>query len=377
MRQSITLYYVLVVRKTKTALIPLAAALAATLTITGCAGADTAGGHDGGARDGADISISAAGPVDVRDADGTVTFHLEVANLGPGTTSTVDDVFIGAQVPAGVELVASTGPDDAQQMPAVAGQTAILWPRTVVDDLEPGDTVDLTATVSVPAAQADFQTTWAVTGGGGTGLDGDPVLESNAAWVTLAANGSRRDGPAAGPAVASAGEARSSSGTWRWSHRVVTWRLRSPAWTWSAAGQRQSIALAMAAWDRASSRLTLRQTRGPADIEISYEALDHYRGNPDVSFGWNDAGHGFYPGNYRLAGDIHINGRFPWGPMGTWAPLRFAGIHEIGHALGLPHAPANYCQGWGAAVPVMCSTWPHPTAPTAYDVWALQRLYGA
>ena len=186
-------------------------------------------------------------------------------------------------------------------------------------------------------------------------------------------------GPVAGPGTAQASapaESAESVGVYRWRHRVITWRLRTPAWTWSAAGQRQSIALAMAVWDSASSRITLRQTSGPADIEISYQEQSHYRGNPDASFGWNDAGHAFYPGSYTLGGDIHINSRFRWGPMGSWAPLRYAVIHEIGHALGIPHAPASYCRGPGSQVPVMCSTWPHPTQLTAWDRWALQATYG-
>lgn len=77
-------------------------------------------------------------------------------------------------------------------------------------------------------------------------------------------------GPVAGPGSAQASapaESAEAVGVYRWRHRVITWRLRTPAWTWSAAGQRQSIALAMAVWDSASSRITLRQTSGPADIE--------------------------------------------------------------------------------------------------------------
>lgn len=186
-------------------------------------------------------------------------------------------------------------------------------------------------------------------------------------------------GPVAGPGTArgsGGAEATEAVGVYRWQHRVITWRLRTPAWTWSAAGQRHAIARAMAAWDRASSRITLRQTRGPADIEISYEGQVHYRGSPDVSFGWNQAGHAFYPGEYSLAGAIHLNGAVRWGPMGSWAPLRYAVIHEIGHALGILHAPASYCRGHGSQVPVMCSTWPHPTQLTAWDRWALQATYG-
>ena len=76
---------------------------------------------------------------------------------------------------------------------------------------------------------------------------------------------------------------------------------------------------------------------GPAPSDVPYPA----DGFPQIRVGQHpmlDIAHGFFPtaGN-GLAGDVHLDSGIPWTVgAGHWNVLE-ALVHELGHAIGLPH----------------------------------------
>lgn len=73
-----------------------------------------------------------------------------------------------------------------------------------------------------------------------------------------------------------------------------------------------------------------------------------------------------------LTATVKLNYAYePWAAGGIPAGWELGIIeHEMGHALGLPHAPQGTC---ALMAPVDCGAF----APTAYDAWMLQEAYAS
>jgi hypothetical protein len=103
----------------------------------------------------------------------------------------------------------------------------------------------------------------------------------------------------------------------------------------------EAFRAALEAWAR-SAALSLREVESGGQISLRF---GHAAGCP-YSFGAGAYAHGFYPPDlgYHMAGQIHLN------PAADWTRIDVASVimHEIGHALGLPHSvdPEDLMYPW-------------------------------
>jgi predicted Zn-dependent protease len=132
-------------------------------------------------------------------------------------------------------------------------------------------------------------------------------------------------------------------GGW-WLASEVTYRIEnSTSDPGASANQRAAIIAAVEAWDSASGA-DLVPTTGTADIRISFGTGNHGDNFPFDGVGGTYA-HAYYPPPTQdgsISGDIHFDDAENWTtstrPNGTPPiDLQTVALHEVGHALGLPH----------------------------------------
>jgi hypothetical protein len=121
-------------------------------------------------------------------------------------------------------------------------------------------------------------------------------------------------------------------------------------------------------------RFVERPDSGPAPSDANYAAAGH----PQVRIGHHaatDLAHAFFPGQAGLSGDVHFDTGIPW-TLGenNWNLLE-AMVHELGHALGLPHESGRL-----AVMNPMYPSSRFGRLGSAFlfpaDVEALQAIYG-
>lgn len=151
--------------------------------------------------------------------------------------------------------------------------------------------------------------------------------------------------------------AESSGSYWRWERdqRPVTWGVDVFYAGMSPSSQISAFSEAFRRWE-AISGIRFRRVAAcgwfpfndprcvrPA-IRISFQPANHGAGW-DSGFTGVEGGHAFYPcpTERRLTGcgDVHLANYRRW----SWSSLVASATHEVGHAIGIPHAPSSVCPG--------------------------------
>ncbi len=154
----------------------------------------------------------------------------------------------------------------------------------------------------------------------------------------------------------------------RWNRLSLSWRVEG------SAAQVAAVAQAFDAWSAVSGLVFSPAAEGvEADINLSFVEGEH--GDPfPFDLEATVLGHAYFPGTSR-AGQVHFFGAKAdaWSPPQAVSDIQLfaVALHEIGHALGLPHSDDP------SAVMAPSYHDVEPITLTANDVSAIQRLYGS
>ncbi|KAK7088113.1 stromelysin-1-like [Littorina saxatilis] len=161
----------------------------------------------------------------------------------------------------------------------------------------------------------------------------------------------------------------------KWDHTRLSWKLEIPTNQLHRSVQRDAIRDAFNIWRQVAPLEFREETRRQekVDINILFGGRQHGDTYPFDGPGVVLA-HAFGPGDYDLAGDMHIDNDETWG-LGQQGEDREAtdllmvATHELGHSLGLAHSLDP-----GAIM------YPYYTGANQLgqdDIKAIQSLYGA
>lgn len=222
--------------------------------------------------------------------------------------------------------------------------------------------------------------------GGMRRVRGSHLVVSAVATVVLSVLALTPPAPAAGPPPpvppppVAADAAESSGAYWRWeaSQRPVTWGVDVFYGGMSQSSQISAFAEAFRRWE-AVSGIRFRRVAAcgwfvfnaercaSPSIRISFQPRAHAV-SWDTDFVGAEGGHAFYPcpASYRMSGcgDIHLANYLRW----DRSSLVASAVHEIGHAIGIPHAPAWACPG-----SLMC---PYGGPGSWWEIGEAQARYG-
>lgn len=166
-----------------------------------------------------------------------------------------------------------------------------------------------------------------------------------------------------------------------WGQRALTYRVHGEPASWKGGGSAaEVIAQAFGVWAAANPRLTFNPADGDAaDIDVFFYTKEHGDGRENSFDGTGPRyAHAFCPdADARWRGDVHFDDGDTWAaniPLDKGArSLRVLALHEIGHALGLNHSPAQSSIMHPCYLQMIAR--PSPYALDAEDITAIRALY--
>lgn len=172
-----------------------------------------------------------------------------------------------------------------------------------------------------------------------------------------------------GPAMAMLVGAKGGVG---WRDSTVTYQFMRFSTKLTEAEVRSAFKTAFRTWESVC-RLRFREVTTRGDMRISFGTGNHGDQWPFEGPG-RSLGHAFYPDwpDPPLRGDVHIDDDEPWvlsanPPVGV-RDVASVVLHEIGHAIGLPHSTVKGSVMWPNYTGVLRTLQPS-------DIAAIQMIY--
>jgi hypothetical protein len=151
-----------------------------------------------------------------------------------------------------------------------------------------------------------------------------------------------------------------------WTRNNLTYQIQGRSQVLEVQDIRSSIRTAFDTWSRVTP-LCFTEVNTNPDIILRFVTGEHGDGFPFDGSG-NVLAHAFSPPPSNFAGDVHFDDDEDWALDLTGIDLVTVAIHEIGHALGLDHTPAEDA--------VMFATYEGPRRQLHQDdIQGIQAIY--
>lgn len=123
-----------------------------------------------------------------------------------------------------------------------------------------------------------------------------------------------------------------------WQNREITWSLDRMTHHVPKEKIQQAMKDAFQVWETSGMLRFRYEKEGKGDIQVGFHKHNHNDGYPFDGAGGVLA-HAFYPGS-GIGGDVHFDDSESWNAAYDYnsPDLYSAGIHELGHSLGLAHS---------------------------------------
>ncbi|KAH9499345.1 hypothetical protein Btru_003829, partial [Bulinus truncatus] len=161
---------------------------------------------------------------------------------------------------------------------------------------------------------------------------------------------------------------------YKWTTKTVSWKSTRYSSKLPVEVQNSVLSEAFRRWSQ-PSEIRVTKTSSSPDIELIFVSRNHGDGDYNAFDGKGLLmAHAFLPGNQTLSGDIHFDADELWTHgvnKSESRDLMMIAMHEVGHALGLPHSKSRK----DIMFPLYLDYNPDPQLNIG-DVKELQKFYG-